>query len=79
MRILQPTENRRINEPVGFLLLILALALGLSLVSYHPLDPSWNVAGGTKTPENLLGFPGAWVSDLALQWLGLPPFWFLCF
>jgi len=74
MRILQPTENRRINEPVGFFLLILALSLSLSLVSYHPLDPSWNVAGGTQTPENLLGFPGAWVSDLALQWLGLPAF-----
>ncbi len=74
MQFLQPTENRRINEPVGFLLLILALSLSLSLVSYHPLDPSWNVAGGTKTPENLLGFPGAWVSDLALQWFGLPAF-----
>jgi S-DNA-T family DNA segregation ATPase FtsK/SpoIIIE len=74
MRLLQPTENRRINEPVGFLLLILALSLGLGLVSYHPLDPSWNVAGGNKTPENLLGFPGAWVSDLALQWLGLTAF-----
>jgi S-DNA-T family DNA segregation ATPase FtsK/SpoIIIE len=74
MRILQPTENRRINEPVGFFLLILALSFSLSLVSYHPLDPSWNVAGGNKTPENLLGFPGAWASDLALQWLGLPAF-----
>jgi S-DNA-T family DNA segregation ATPase FtsK/SpoIIIE len=74
MSVLQPTENRRINEPVGFLLLILALSFSLSLVSYHPLDPSWNVAGGNKTPENLLGFPGAWVSDLALQWLGLPAF-----
>jgi S-DNA-T family DNA segregation ATPase FtsK/SpoIIIE len=74
MRILQPTENRRINEPVGFLLMIAALALGLSLVSYHPLDPSWSVAGGSKPPENLLGFPGAWLSDLALQWLGLPAF-----
>ncbi len=74
MRILQPTENQRVNEPVGFLLMILALSLGLSLVSYHPLDPSWSVAGGSKTPENLLGFPGAWASDLALQWLGLSAF-----
>jgi S-DNA-T family DNA segregation ATPase FtsK/SpoIIIE len=74
MRILQPTENHRINEPVGFLLMILALSMSLSLVSYHPLDPSWSVAGGSKTPENLLGFPGAWISDLTLQWLGLPAF-----
>jgi S-DNA-T family DNA segregation ATPase FtsK/SpoIIIE len=74
MHFLQPTENRRINEPVGFLLMIAALSLSLSLVSYHPLDPSWSVAGGSKTPENLLGFPGAWASDLTLQWLGLPAF-----
>jgi S-DNA-T family DNA segregation ATPase FtsK/SpoIIIE len=79
MRVLQPTENRRINEPVGFLLLILALAMCLSLVSYHPLDPSGNVAGGTRTPENLLGFPGAWASDLMLQWFGLPAFLIPCF
>ncbi len=74
MTILQPTDNRRINEPVGFVLLFLAVALGLSFVSHKPFDPSWNVVGATDDPANLLGSPGAHISDLALQWLGLPAF-----
>ena len=74
MIFLQPTENRRINEPVGFVLLLLAVALGLSLVSHQPFDPSWDVAGATGDPTNLFGSPGSYISDLALQWLGLPAF-----
>ena len=74
MTFLQPTENRRINEPVGFVLLFLAVALGVSFVSHHPFDPSWNVVGATDEPANLFGSPGAYISDLALQWLGLPAF-----
>jgi len=74
MSILQPTHNPRLNEPVGFLLLLLAIALGLSLVSYHPLDPSWNTATGAEKAKNFLGLPGAYASDWALQWFGLPAF-----
>ena len=74
MIFLQPTENRRINEPVGFVLLFLAVALGVSFVSHQPFDPSWNVVGATDEPANLFGSPGAYISDLALQWLGLPAF-----
>ncbi len=74
MTFIQPTDNRRINEPVGFVLLLLAVALGLGLVSHQPFDPSWNVAGATDDPANLLGATGSYLSDLALQWLGLPAF-----
>lgn len=74
MRVLQPTEKPRLNEPVGFVLLGLAIALGLSLVSYQPFDPSWNVAGATEAPSNLIGFPGAFASDILLQSLGLGAF-----
>ena len=74
MRVLQPTEKPRLNEPVGFLVLTLAIALGLSLISYQPFDPSWNVAGATVPPGNLIGFPGAYASDILLQWLGLGAF-----
>ena len=74
MAFLQPTDRPRLNEPVGFLLLILAVITALSLVSYHPFDRSWSVAGGSAESRNLIGEPGAYSSDLALQWLGLASF-----
>ncbi len=74
MRFLQPTDSQRLNEPVGFVVLGLAVALALSLVSYQPFDPSWNVVGPTESAGNLIGFPGAYLSDLLLQWLGLAAF-----
>lgn len=74
MRFLQPTDIRRLNEPVGFVVLILAVALGLSLISYRPFDPSWNVFGATQPAGNLIGFPGAYLSDLLLQSLGWAAF-----
>ena len=74
MAFLQPTDRPRINEPVGFLLLILAVVIALGLVSYHPFDRSWSVAGGSVESRNLIGEPGAYASDLALQWLGLAAF-----
>ena len=74
MRVLQPTEKPRLNEPVGFIVLTLAIALGLSLISYQPFDPSWNVAGAAEPAGNLIGFPGAYASDILLQWLGMGAF-----
>ena len=70
MTFLQPTDKPRLNEPVGFLLLILGVCGALSLVSYYPFDPSWNTAGGDGELRNLIGKPGAYGSDLALQVLG---------
>ena len=75
MKFLQPTDNSRLNLLVGSLLLLFAIALGLALVSHHPFDPSWNVAAAPMVePRNLLGFPGAYFSDLVLQCLGLSAF-----
>ena len=39
-----PTANRRLNELIGFLVLVFATLLVLALVSYSPLDPSFNTA-----------------------------------
>jgi len=39
-----PTNNRRLNELVGFLLCVSALLLFLALASYSPLDPSFNLS-----------------------------------
>ncbi len=74
MRFLQPTDSQRLNEPIGFVVLGAAVALALSLVSYQPFDPSWNVAGAAESAGNLIGFPGAYLSDLLLQWLGMAAF-----
>ncbi len=69
-----PTANPRLNEPIGFVLLILAIAAALSLVSHQALDPSLNVATARGEVHNLIGAPGALFSDLTLQWLGLAAF-----
>ncbi|MCC7236334.1 MAG: DNA translocase FtsK [Bryobacterales bacterium] len=71
MKILGPTPFYRLNEAGGLVCLSAALALSLSLVSYQPLDPSWNTASGALRAQNLIGNTGAWLSDLLLQTFGL--------
>ncbi len=57
----------------GVALLVVAGFLLLSLLSYTPLDPSWNnIASGA--PLNRAGVWGARIADLMLQWLGLVSF-----
>jgi S-DNA-T family DNA segregation ATPase FtsK/SpoIIIE len=76
-RVFSPTKNRRLNELVGLLLLALALLLLLSLVSYTPLDPSLDTAGGYLTgnpAHNWIGLLGAGLSDLLLQVEGIAAF-----
>jgi S-DNA-T family DNA segregation ATPase FtsK/SpoIIIE len=75
MKLLSPTEHRRLNEVTGFLLLSMGLVTLLSLVSYHPQDPSWNTAAGSR-PLNLAGYPGAWLSDVLIQTFGGAAFLF---
>jgi DNA segregation ATPase FtsK/SpoIIIE, S-DNA-T family len=73
-RIFNPTNNRRLNELVGFLLCISALLLLLALASYSPLDPSFNSASvltGSRAARNWIGIVGAVISDLLLQFFGL--------
>ncbi len=72
-----PTPNRRLNELVGFLALVAATLLVLSLVSYSPLDPSWNTAAtppASRPAHNWIGPVGATVSDLAFQIFGISIF-----
>ena len=49
MRILSPTENKRFNELIGFAGIVAAVLLALSLLSYWPADPSFNVAAASPT------------------------------
>ena len=72
-----PTANRRLNELIGFLMLVFALLLVLALVSYSPLDPSFNTAAtppAGRPAHNWIGVFGAVTSDLTLQVLGAAAF-----
>ena len=62
--------KRRAREAAGLAMIALAVALVLSMVSYHPQDPSLNTAN-VGTVHNWLGHPGALAGDLLLQTLGL--------
>ncbi len=76
-QIFAPTNNRRLNELIGFLLCISALLLFLALASYSPLDPSFNSASvltGTRAARNWIGVVGALISDLLLQGFGIGAF-----
>jgi S-DNA-T family DNA segregation ATPase FtsK/SpoIIIE len=61
--------RRRARQLIGFGLAVLVIAMLIALLSYHRADPSWNHAT-SALPRNLVGRPGALVSDLLWQWLG---------
>jgi len=65
--------RRRLVEAGGLLLLALAGAHVLTLLSFRHSDPSLNNVTDAP-PLNLLGRPGAIVADLVLQSLGLAGF-----
>jgi S-DNA-T family DNA segregation ATPase FtsK/SpoIIIE len=74
MKILGPTRFHRLNEAGALVFLFAGLFFSLSLVSYHPQDPSWNSVSGATRAHNLTGFAGSYTSDLCLQVLGLSAF-----
>ena len=79
MRILTPTENKRINELIGFVGLSLAILLALSLLSYSPHDASFNVSAappGSGPARNWIGPVGAHMADLFFQFCGFSAFLF---
>jgi S-DNA-T family DNA segregation ATPase FtsK/SpoIIIE len=72
-----PTDHRRINEFVGLLLLTLAILSGLSLVSFNPDDPSFNISRNpqfTTHPANFVGVVGAYSADVFFQLFGYSAF-----
>ncbi|MCI0404393.1 MAG: DNA translocase FtsK 4TM domain-containing protein, partial [Acidobacteria bacterium] len=74
MHLLAPGENKRLNELIGFLWFVAAVVVGLSLLSYSPLDPSFNTAvaptASGAPAGNWIGIVGAYAADLLLQALG---------
>ena len=76
MRILTPSENKRLNELIGFVGLSMAALLALSLLSYSPSDPSFDVSAPSlgATAHNWIGPVGAHLSDLFFQGFGYAAF-----
>ena len=62
--------RRRAVETAGLALLIVAIAFVLALLTYAPDDPNFNHATA-KSPENILGLPGAYTAEFSLQTLGM--------
>jgi S-DNA-T family DNA segregation ATPase FtsK/SpoIIIE len=72
-----PTNSKRLNELIGFLLFISALLVLLALGSYSPLDPSLNTAAPppeVRAPQNWIGMVGAYGADVLLQVAGISAF-----
>ena len=77
MRFLTPTENKRLNELIGFLCITVAVLIGLSLLTYNPRDVAFNVsaAAGEQNPtRNWIGPAGAYSADLLFQVFGFAAF-----
>jgi S-DNA-T family DNA segregation ATPase FtsK/SpoIIIE len=77
VRLLTPTENKRLNELIGFLCITLGLLMALALISYSPRDAAFNVsAGGPEgsSARNWIGPAGAYGADLLFQVLGFAAF-----
>ena len=62
--------RRRAEESVGVVLILVAAFLIAALAGFDPNDPSFNRATGEPI-RNLMGLPGAYLSDLLLQTIGL--------
>jgi len=77
VRFLTPTQNKRLNELVGFLCISLAVLIALALLSYNSGDASFNVSAhpsdGAVT-NNWMGPVGAYASDLLFQIFGFAAF-----
>ncbi|MGE3872670.1 MAG: DNA translocase FtsK [Parvibaculaceae bacterium] len=62
--------RNRLMEFLGFLCFALCLGVGVALATWSPSDPSLSRAVD-DAPSNLLGYPGAIVSDQLMQLFGL--------
>jgi S-DNA-T family DNA segregation ATPase FtsK/SpoIIIE len=77
VRLLTPTENKRLNELIGFLCIVVAILIGLALISYSPRDAAFNVSasdGADHLTRNWMGPVGAYTSDLLFQLFGFAAF-----
>ena len=62
--------GNRVRELAGLTLLAVTVGVAVALATWSADDPSLNYAVD-KVPQNLLGYPGAVVADLLMQFFGL--------
>ncbi len=62
--------GNRMRELAGLMLLAFTVGIALALATWSADDPSLNYAVD-KSPQNLLGYPGAVAADLLMQLFGL--------
>ena len=77
MRFLTPTENKRLNELIGFVCILVAVLLALALISYSPHDPAFNVSAASISENpvrNWIGPAGSYTADLSFQVFGFAAF-----
>jgi S-DNA-T family DNA segregation ATPase FtsK/SpoIIIE len=77
VRFLTPTENKRLNELIGFLCIAVAVLIGLALISYSPRDAAFNVSATGEedhVTRNWMGPVGAYSADLLFQIFGFAAF-----
>ena len=77
MRFLTPTENKRLNELIGFLCITVATLAALALISYSPRDAALNVSENRAemgAASNWIGPAGAYTADLMFQVFGFAAF-----
>jgi S-DNA-T family DNA segregation ATPase FtsK/SpoIIIE len=77
VRFLTPTDNKRLNELIGFLCIVLAILVALALISYSPHDVALNVSAPPADgplARNWIGPIGAYGADLVFQVFGFAAF-----
>ena len=77
MRLLTPTENKRLNELIGFLCITIAVLIALALLSYSPKDAAFNVSASPpdgSPARNWIGPAGAYGADFLFQIFGFAAF-----
>jgi S-DNA-T family DNA segregation ATPase FtsK/SpoIIIE len=71
----KPVKHSRVNEVLSIVLVAFAVLAFLCLVSYSPMDASFNTASTLKT-QNWIGPLGAYFADILFQLIGLSAYFF---
>ncbi|MFR2919333.1 MAG: DNA translocase FtsK 4TM domain-containing protein, partial [Proteus mirabilis] len=71
IRFTKISNRRRIWEALLILIGIGAIFLMISLLSFHPADPSWSQTTWNEPIQNLGGNIGAWLADILFSAFGL--------
>ncbi len=66
-----PSKTSHTLEIGGIFLLLLGLLFGISLLTYHPTDPSFSTVTTNPTVQNAIGKVGAFASDILFQVVGI--------